>query len=273
MLRFVLAMAVGLILLLIIFLVAAISGRENYKPTEKFMKKRYAHRGLHNQNRPENSLSAFRAAVEKGYAIELDVHVTNDAKIVVVHDNSLKRTTGDDLIVEKLSLAELKGRKIFGSEEEIPTLAEVLEVVDGKVPLLIEMKHFGSNSAFLANTLNYEMRNYKGEWCIESFDPRTLLWFKKNRRDVVRGQLSQNFFKSGDNLPLIQRVVLSLMSFNIITQPDFVAFNHLDAKFISYRLAKYFWNMKTFLWTVRSPEEMKKAEKEKSTVIFEDFEP
>ena len=100
-----------------------------------------AHRGLHDKNTPENSLSAFAKAVEKGYAIELDVQLLADGTIVVFHDDSLARMTGNDGYIKYLNKDDLKALKLKGSKETIPTFEEALKVIDGRVPVLIEIKN------------------------------------------------------------------------------------------------------------------------------------
>ncbi len=266
------AIVLAVILLLGILWIMLIAGRTSNKDTEKFTGIRYAHRGLHREGIPENSLAAFKAAVEKGYAIELDVHLLKDGYIAVMHDDTLLRTTGAEGQIEDLTRAELKNYRLEGTEEHIPTFSEVLELVDGKVPLLIEVKT-GKNNPSLCSALMWELRDYKGLYCIESFDPRCVRWFKKNCPSVVRGQLADNFFKNKGNLSFPFRFVLSLLILNSVTQPDFVAFNHKERNFLSNRISKDFWNVKGFCWTVKSERQMKRAEKKGYTVIFEDFEP
>ncbi len=266
------SLIVGFILLLAVFLIACIAGREKNPDADKFMTVRYAHRGLHSADRPENSLAAFRAAVEQGYGIELDVHLMNDGRLAVIHDSSLKRTAAADVKIEDLTTADLEHYRLEGTEEKIPTLKEVLKTINGRVPLIIELKSAG-NTKPLCSALWYELNGYKGDWCVESFDPRCVLWFKKNRPEVVRGQLSQNFLKRKENLVFPLRLLLTLLSFNIATQPDFVAFKFADRKFISNLLSRKFWNMNGFTWTVNKKEDMQTAESEGYAVIFEDFEP
>lgn len=266
------AVLLAIFLLLGILWVMLIAGRTNNKDTEKFTGIRYAHRGLHGEGRPENSLAAFKAAVDKGYAIELDVHLLRDGYLAVIHDDTLLRTAGADVRIEDLTRAELKNYRLEGTDEHIPTLAEVLEVVGGKVPLLIELKT-GKNNPTLCSALMWELRDYEGLYCIESFDPRCVRWFKRNAPSVVRGQLADNFFKNKGNLGFVHRFVLSLLVLNAFTLPDFVAFNFKERNFLSNRISKDFWNVKAFCWTIRSEREMRKAEKRGYTVIFEDFEP
>ncbi len=266
------SLIVGAILIFMIFLIICIAGREGNLQTERFLKFRYAHRGLHGENQPENSLSAFKAAADAGYGVELDIHLMRDNSLAVIHDSSLKRTAGDSRNIEELTAAEIKDIKLNGSDEHIPTFREVLETVDGRVPLLIELKT-ANNVKPLCNALMYELRDYKGAYCIESFDPRVLLWFKKHAPSVVRGQLSQNFLKRGENLSFPLRVLLSFLTLNIVTGPDFVAFRYSDRKFISNALSKNFWGTKGFAWTIKNKKDLAEAEKSGYAVIFEDFNP
>lgn len=266
------AIIIGSSLLIGILWVITIAGRIGNPELDKFMKQRYAHRGLHNEERPENSLAAFKAAADKGYAIELDVHLLADGYIGVMHDYRLLRTTGRVGYIKDLTRAELKDYKLEGTDEHIPTLQEVLEVVDGRVPLLIEIKNTKTN-AILCSALSWEMRNYKGEWCIESFDPRCVRWFKKHRPDVVRGQLIQNFFKDHSQLQLFFGIILTSMCTNILCQPDFIAHKFEDRNNLANLIARDFWNMKGFSWTITNEKAMKKAEKMGNAIIFEDFEP
>ncbi|MBO7218202.1 MAG: glycerophosphodiester phosphodiesterase [Clostridia bacterium] len=266
------AVIVGSILLLFIIYVMLIAGRIDNESVEPFMKARYAHRGLHREGVPENSLAAFKAAADKGYAIELDVHLMRDGRLAVIHDSSLKRTAGEDVKIESLTAADLDKYTLEGTKEKIPTLREVLDTVGGRVPLLIELKSEG-NVKPLCSALNYEMNDYEGAYCVESFDPRCILWYKKNRPDVVRGQLSQNFIRKNENLSFPLRVILTLLILNVATQPDFIAFKFENRAFLSNRIAKGFWKMKSFVWTIQTPEDMKTAEDEGRAVIFENFEP
>ena len=154
----------------------------------------YAHRGLWNGERPENSLPAFRAAVEKGFGIETDVHITKDNRLVVFHDDSLKRMCGDGRNLPDCTLAELRQLRLAGTEETIPTFDEFLEAVDGKVPLVIEIKT-DMRITLLCEQVNERLSRYQGPYCIESFDPRAVRWYRKHRPDIIRGQLTFGLVK------------------------------------------------------------------------------
>ena len=159
----------------------------------------YAHRGYHggkNSEAPENSLAAFERAVENGFGAELDVHLLKDGNLAVLHDSALKRMCGRKGIVEDLSLEDLAGCSLGKSSQTIPTFQQVLEVFAGRTPLIIELKPVGNNADALTEAVCHVLENYKGVYCIESFDPRVLMWLRKNRPDILRGQLSMNYMKN-----------------------------------------------------------------------------
>ena len=137
-----------------------------------FRKWRYAHRGYHDKPRiPENSLPAFRRAVQCGFGAELDVHLMKDGHLAVIHDASLRRTAGADVEIEDLTAEELKNYTLEGTEHHIPLLEEVLPIFAGKAPLIIELKSWKGNQAALAERVCREMEGYYGPYCMESFDP------------------------------------------------------------------------------------------------------
>lgn len=144
---------------------------------------RYAHRGYHDKPRiPENSMAAFRRAIENGFGAELDVHLMKDGRLAVIHDASLKRTAGADVLVEDLTAEELKTYRLEGTDEQIPLLEEVLELFQDLTPLIIELKAERGNHAALAEATCRMLDRYRVHYCIESFDPRCLIWLKKTAR-------------------------------------------------------------------------------------------
>ena len=159
---------------------------------------KYAHRGLHGESCPENSLAAFRKARDHGYGVELDVHLLADGNLAVIHDSQLKRMTNLDGKVEDLTTAQLKDCRLGGTEETIPTFQQVLDLYAGRAPLIVELKVSGNNYAKLCSTACRMLDHYKGVYCMESFDPRCVFWLKKNRPDVIRGQLTENYFKRNE---------------------------------------------------------------------------
>ena len=172
------------------FLVAP--GRATRAQKAPFLYRNYAHRGLHTEDGtvPENSLPAFRAAAEAGYAVEMDVHLTADDQLVVFHDDTLERMSGVPGVIDDFTLAERRALRLGDTDCVIPTFAEALEALGGRVPLLLEVKRGHNNRRLCALTLA-ALRTYGGPYCVESFDPTIVAWFRRNAPDILRGQLSQ----------------------------------------------------------------------------------
>ena len=254
----------------------ALRCRKGHRKWEVLKKYRYAHRGYHDKPVvPENSLPAFRRAIERGFGAELDVHLMKDGRLAVIHDASLLRTAGVDVQIEDLTAEELKSYRLEGTEHHIPLLDEVLPIFAGKVPLIVELKAERGNAEALAAAVCKLLDKHHVTYCIESFDPRCLMWLWANRPDVVRGQLSENFRRHGDgtNLPGVVRWVLSNLLLNARTRPDFIAYRYEDRKCLSLRLCRSLYGAQEFSWTIRSKETMDAAEKDGAMVIFECFDP
>lgn len=260
------------IILIIIFYLFAIRGRVGYKKLSDLQSFDYAHRGLHGNGVAENSMTAFRKAKENGYGIELDIHLLKDGSLAVMHDNSLKRTTGEHRIIEDLTAEELKLYNLEGTEDTIPTFKEVLDLYNGAAPLIVELKA-NKNQAALAEAAADILKDYNGAYCIESFDPRCILWLKKNRPEIIRGQLAQNFFKTKDKLNFFIKFLLSNNLLNFITKPDFVAYNFSHRKTLSTQLCQKLWKMQMVAWTIRTKETQKQVKSENWLSIFEYFLP
>lgn len=242
-----------------------------FKRLEKYF---YAHRGLWNDEEgvPENSLTAFRRAVERGYGIELDIQMTSDGKLVVFHDSTLTRMCGIDKKLVDCSYDELQNYRLKYTEEKIPTLNEVLEIVNKKVPLIIEVKADGD---YLEATkkLAERMDNYGGLYCMESFSPLAVEWYKKNRHDIVRGQLSTNYFADDANRDWNEKFMLTNLMYNFKSSPDFIAYNFQYEKQFTFRLVSTLYKPENVAWTVRSQEELNKAKNSFQMIIFEGFIP
>lgn len=251
----------------------SLRGRTCHPGLEKLRGWNYAHRGLHGNGVPENSLAAFRLAVEKGYGAELDIHLLKDGNLAVIHDSKLIRTTGCEGRVEDLTTEELKQYHLEGTTETIPTFREVLDIFEGKAPLIIELKA-ENNAAALCETACKMMEGYQGVWCMESFDPRCVLWLKKNRPEIIRGQLAENYLKKPKSkLPWILKVILSYHLENFLTKPDFVAYDFETREVLSNKICRRLYGMQGVTWTVRSPEDHETALKEGWIVIFENYTP
>ncbi len=237
---------------------------------KELLNNRYAHRGLHDKPIvPENSMTAFEKATREGFGIELDLHLTKDEKLAVIHDASLERTCGVDLIIEELTLEEAQGHFLEKSQEPIPDFEEVLAMVDGKIPLIIELKVEKSNYDRLCTRLVETLSGYKGIYCIESFDPRAVKWFYKNKPEIVRGQLAGALKKGGFKMSPIKDFIVRNLLVNIASKPDFVAYKFEDRFEKAFR--KY--NGPKFLWTIKKYSDLKEAEALGAAPIFEQFNP
>jgi glycerophosphoryl diester phosphodiesterase len=237
---------------------------------KELLKARYAHRGLHNKPTvPENSMSAFKKAVDEGFGIELDLHLTKDNKLAVIHDASLKRTCGIDLHIEDITLEDAQLYFLEDSNEVIPEFKDVLKLVDGKVPLLIELKVENHNHAQLCSKTIESLEGYKGPYCIESFRPEAIKWLRVNRPEIVRGQLAGAVRKDGADISALSDFLLRNLWVNILGKPDFVAYQFKDRNLGAF---KRFKGAK-FLWTIREYRDLKTAESLGAAAIFEKFDP
>ena len=154
-----------------------------------------AHRGLHGEGAAENSMTAFRRAKEAGFGVELDVRLSKDGELVVFHDDTLARVAGVEGRVDELTLAELRECRLSGTDDTIPTLREVFDLIDGSIPILIEIKEKTGSSA-VTRKLLAELKSYDGPYIVESFDPMAISAFRKGRREVPLGILSRRFLCS-----------------------------------------------------------------------------
>ena len=246
------------------------AGKRHYSLPEKG----YAHRGLWNEERPENSIPAFKAAVDGGFGIECDVQLTKDGIPIIFHDDTLARMCGVDKKVSDLTLEEIKELKLAGSEYGIPTLVEFLECVNGKVPLLIELKGVTFNTS-LCDAVAPMLDKYEGKFVIESFNPILLGQMKGIRPDVVRGQLVTvlNREKNAPSQGFLKNFLLAALMTNFISRPDFIAYDKKYPFGISLFLTTRVFGAKRCIWTVKNKEEYEKAIKKGICPIFDGFTP
>lgn len=270
---------IGILLLLFALGWAALylllSCRRGHRAWAVLLQYRYAHRGYHDKPTvPENSMAAFRRAIEHGWGAELDVHLMKDGNLAVIHDSSLLRTAGADVAIEDLTKADLAKYRLEESQETIPLLEDVLALFEGRTPLIIELKAERGNHNALSEAVARRLDAYKGDFCVESFDPRVLRWFCRNRSQYCRGQLSQDFFKDPDSrLPWALKFVLTNLLTNVATRPDFIAYRYEHRRnFCLTRCLK--WNRAVeFSWTIRTQAQLEQAEQTGAHCIFECFEP
>lgn len=263
------------IALLVLFLLYlfVIKGRTGHKDLPRLRGWYYAHRGLHSPSVPENSMAAFRAAKEQGYGIELDIHLMKDGTLAVIHDSSLKRTAGADIKIEDLTAQQLEEYRLDGTDEKIPLLSEVLQLYQGQAPLIVELKTTKKNYAQLCEATCKMLENYSGPYCIESFDPRCCAWLRRHRNEVIRGQLTEDFFRTGGNLPWLLKFAMKHLLLNVFTRPDFVAYRFADRKVLSNVICEKLWGVQSVSWTLRTKEDFETAVREDRIPIFENFIP
>lgn len=248
-------------------------GRKSHPDMEKFRDWKYAHRGLYDEEMPENSLAAFQSAVEKGYGAELDVHLLKDGTLAVIHDYDLQRITGREGKVEELTREDLSTIHLGQTNQTIPTLEEVLQVFAGKTPLIVELKCANGNHAALCQATCRLMDSYQGLYCMESFDPRAVNWLRKNRKDIVRGQLSENWMGKSLPIPGILKWMLTYHIMNVYTRPDFTAYKYEDRKTFGTDIVRKVLGIPGVSWTLKTREEYDTAVSDGWIPIFEGFEP
>jgi glycerophosphoryl diester phosphodiesterase len=226
-----------------------------------------AHRGYHGQGVPENSMAAFGAAIQNRYTIELDVHATKDDVLVVFHDDNLVRMTSYDKIIEDCTFEEIRDLVLDSTAEKIPALAEVLDAVNGRAGLLIEIKQhprIGHVEELICRLLD----TYQGKFAVVSFDPRILGWFLINRPLYIRGQISGGL--KGKKHPVLQRFLKKNLVVTIISRPDFIAYEY---RYLNpwIRFFAGIFGLPVLVWTVRDPETAKQCRDKGYGLIFEGF--
>jgi glycerophosphoryl diester phosphodiesterase len=241
------------------------------KNIDEYVNIKYAHRGLHNSERAENSISAMKAAVDMGFGIELDVRLSKDGVLMVFHDDTLDRVCGREGKVIDFTAEELATFKLNGTDDGIPTFDEVLEVVGGKVPLLVEIKENAGDSSVSKDAAE-RLKSYSGPYIVESFNPLSVKNAASILPEVACGFLSRHFTKEEETKKPLYFILENLL-INRVSNPSFIAYKHEDHYMPMLKLARLL-GARTIAWTVRSPEEEKAAyEHGFATVIFENYIP
>lgn len=223
-----------------------------------------AHRGYHDLNRSrwENTLSAFDAAIERDYAIECDVHLSADGVPVVFHDSVLNRLAGRDGFVHEMTAAELNQVKVGGTDDHIPTLAEMLARVRGRVPLVIELKGVEGKDTGLVAAVAQTLEGYRGEAAIMSFDH----WLVRRFADEAPG-IPAGLTAEKRTIPALEA------HFSMLAHPiSFVSFgvSDLPNPFVSFVREKL--AMPVITWTVRNEEARAATFAHADQMTFEGFE-
>jgi glycerophosphoryl diester phosphodiesterase len=227
-----------------------------------------AHRGLHSGHLPENSLAAFEAAVVAGYAIELDVRCSRDGRLVVHHDADTARLTGRAHLVAETDAAVLTTLRLGGTGQRIPLLADVLAMVAGRVPVLIEIKS-GTPMSRLGPALLATLAGYRGRFAVQSFDPGVLAWVRRHAPDYPRGQVCGSFA----GLPRARRALRRAMVTNLRTRPAFLAFDVRAMPSPAVRFWRWVLGAPVLAWTVRTGTDLRRAARSRANIIFENLRP
>ncbi|MBR3018628.1 MAG: glycerophosphodiester phosphodiesterase [Clostridia bacterium] len=268
--------ALGIVIILCLafylFLIAPRRQRRQQWP-DGFFQHDFAHRGLYGGSVPENSLTAFQLAVNKGYGIELDVQLTADGELAVHHDASLLRTCGVDRKISEMTAGEIRRYPLGENGESVPFFQEVLELVHGQAPLIVELKTAGRRNPELARKAYETLRRYGGNWVVESFDPRLMRWFRKNAPQVIRGQLAYDPRLGGPPGDGKKYVFLADLLMNFISRPDFVAYCHETDSNLSFRLLRRLFRPVLAAWTVQDTDTCQRLRSQYDQQIFEGFEP
>jgi len=261
---------IGILLFILLYLWLVHPCTRRRTRCREYAAARFAHRGLYDSTVPENTMPAFLLAKAEGYGIELDVRRTKDGKLVVFHDATLERSSGNPAKVADLTYDELKEIPIFNSNERIPLFADVLAVLKD-TPLLVEIKVDIGETVFSEQVAEL-LDTYGGPYAVESFHPFAVSWFAGHRPEVLRGQLTKTHY-GRDELSGFYRFILVNMLANGIAKPDFIAYSLEDTRQFSFSLVRHLFHPVLFAWTVRSEEERKMAEREFDTMIFETIRP
>ena len=227
----------------------------------------YAHRGLYGNGIPENSLAAFARACERGVGIELDVQLSRDGVVMVFHDDTLQRMTGCEGRLCEYDAATLQGLSLAGTEQGIPTFAQVLTLVDGRVPLLIELKGESFDTS-LCPVLASLLREYEGAYCIESFNPLLLRRMRQCLPGAFYGLLYTNVCRDKKKRSMLN-MLLTCMALNVVARQDFIAYNQVDRGALPVRLATGLYGAARFVWTVKPDDAIYTSHCADEHLIFE----
>ncbi len=262
-----------LVLFIVIFLLFPGKLSEKHHNMSKLFGVSYAHRGLHDLDAgiPENSIKAFEYAGISGYGIELDVRLSADNEVMVFHDDTLKRMCGRDVQFIELTKDELENIHLLNTSYTVPSFKNVLKVIDKSTPLIVELKTVEDYE--LLCKLTYDiLKDYDGTYCIESFDPRIVAWFKKNAPHVIRGQLSANLMRSDDFTWALKFVLTNLLS-NFLARPHFIAYSYKDMDNLCFLIVTRIFKAISVAWTVRDEKTFSSLTDKCDMIIFESFKP
>ena len=268
-----------LIIIYLLMIMPSFRSKKIMKPLRGVL---YAHRGLYqnDSSAPENSLAAFSRAVESGYGIEFDVQLTKDRVPVVFHDFTCQRMLRDQKgnpvkgRIKDYTYEELMRFHLLESDQKVPSFNEFLDLVDGKVPLIVELKVEGDeNHQDLCALVDYRLDSYRGIYCVESFDPRVVIWYRRHHREIARGQLGDMYTKGPHPMRGIRFVLAEYLCSNFLSRPDFVAYNWEYASNISRVLCHKLFGNVAVAYTIQSQQCLNEQKKNFDVMIFDIFIP
>lgn len=224
-----------------------------------------AHRGLWNAEFVENSLASYQNAIDNSYPIEIDVYSSKDGELFCFHDHTLDRMTGESGNIYDKTAKEIKNLPLLSTDQKIPTFDEVLRLVDGKVPLLIELKTQPDKS--YVKKVVERLKRYKGEFAIQSFNPQYVLMVKKLAPNFIRGILATKTHSKG--LPFLRRMVVGNMSLNFLIKPHFISYSYQDLPLKKSKVK----DLPVITWTITNQNNYEKVKPFAKNIIFEEFIP
>lgn len=259
-----------LVVLLVLFFISICPSLSKKEQLMIFQNTDFAHRGLFAPNKliPENSMEAFREAVEQQMGIELDVHLTKDGELVVFHDDNLKRMCGVDQTIEHLTYNALQEYHLQNTTEKIPLFADVLSYINGRVPILVELK-MPQKNFLLCKKVYRALLSYEGPYLIESFNTLVLYWFRRYAPSILRGQLSCNLTSEKHKNHYPMRFLSKYLMLNFIGRPHFIAYKLHDASNPIVYLMQHLFKIPVAVWTIRSERDYVNAKKKYNMVILE----
>jgi glycerophosphoryl diester phosphodiesterase len=229
-----------------------------------------AHRGLFdNELAPENTIAAFDLAISCHYAVELDVRLTKDGKVIVFHDPNLLRLTGRNKNIVDCNWKEIEGLTVFCTRQSISLLDSVLRFVNGRVPVLIDVKNEGWPGS-LETAVAEVLDCYSGEFAVQSFNPLSIIWFRKNRPAFCRGQIAGDF-RSQPEIGRATNFILKNMYLNGLSRPHFVAYDVRAGDISFFTKLKNRLKIPLVLWTIDSGEKFRLCQSLGVNYIFEKF--
>ncbi|MFI3206309.1 MAG: glycerophosphodiester phosphodiesterase family protein [Clostridia bacterium] len=259
----------AVLLLLLLFICPSFKRRKDIKELSSFL---FAHRGLHGGDIIENTLPAFQNAVDNNYGIELDVRLSEDRNVVVFHDDSTKRAFGIDKPIEAFAYYQILRFGLFGTKEKVPLFIETLNLVSGKVPLIVELKACAEWQVLCRKTA-FLLDNYEGAFTVQSFDPLIVDWFKNHRPKYIRGLLMYPY-KTGDyGIGAVDAFFTRNMFPNLIARPQYIAYDCNERNRFGLNLMTKFFKLPEVSWTVKSQEKLEECLNDKAIIIFEGFTP